>query len=109
MVNDSVLDSNFCFLLCPFILQFFFDFLLLADRALQVNNLPFKCLNLRLNIIKLILSDLQVSLGPQTHIGDLRECCIVFLLDLCNFFLSIVLDLVHRLVVVSLHGKDILL
>ena len=45
MVDDSVFYSDLCFLLCPFVLQFFFDFFLLANRALQVNNLPFESLN----------------------------------------------------------------
>ena len=65
-------------------------------------------LDIVLRISQLVLGDLQVSLGPQAHIGDLIQTRLVFLLNFPNFIGSILVDLLHHLPIVLLHQPDIL-
>ena len=108
-MDFTILLLNFSFLLCPFKLQFVFDLSLLLQRDLSINDLSVESLDIRLDISKLVLRYLKLSLRLEAHLFDLLSCSIILGENFLLFFLSIILNLLHRFVVVSLHGEDLLL
>ena len=83
--------------------------LLFLKLELLVTNEAHESLKLRLNICQLVLCDLKVGLRSKTHVGDLVEACLVLLLNLTNFLLSVIIDLIHHFLVVPFHGLNGLL
>ena len=74
-MNNVVLNIDFSFLLSPLNVQLLNYFLLLFEGNISVKDLAIKSLDLRLHISQFVLSDLQISLGPQTHLSDLCQGC----------------------------------
>ena len=108
LMDCVVLDVDLRLLLGPLEVQLLNDFLLLVQRDVSIEDLAIKSLDFRLYISQLVLPDLQVSLRSQTHLSHLSQGSQIFLLDLENFGPSILFNLRHCLIVVSLHGLDIL-
>ena len=108
-MDDVVLDVDLVSFLSILEVKFLDLLLLFLELELLVANEAHESLELRLNISQLVLRDLKVGLRSQTHVGDLVEACLVLLLNLANFLLCVVIDLVHHFLVVTLHGLDGLL
>ena len=108
-MDFTILLLNFSFLLCPFKLQFVFDLSLLLQRDLSINDLSVESLDIRLDICELVLRNLKFSLRLKAHLFDLLSSSIVLGENFLLLFLSIILNLLHRFVVVSLHSEDLLL
>ena len=65
-------------------------------------------LDFLLDIRELVFSDLKVSRGTKRHILHLNKGSVILIFDLNDFVLGILVDLVHRLFVISLHSNDVL-
>ena len=76
---------------------------------LLVTNEAHQSLKIRLSFSQLVLCYLKVGFRSQTHVSDLVEACLVLLLNLTNFLLCVVIDLIHHFLVVALHGLNGLL
>ena len=86
------------------------DLLLLFFKLeLLVTNEAHQSLKIRLSFSQLVLCNLKVGFRSQTHVGDLVEACLVLLLNLTNFLLCVVIDLIHHFLVVTFHGLNGLL
>jgi len=107
LMDDIVLDVDLGLLLGPLKVQLRLVFLLFIQLDLLVIDPAGECLDLRLDVSELVLGDLQISLGAQTHIRHLIQTGLVFLLDFTDLRLCILGNLLHRLVVVPLHCFDV--
>ena len=107
LMDDIVLDVDLSLLLGPLKVQLLLVFLLFIQLDLLVIDPAGECLDLRLYVSKLVFGDLQISLGAQTHVRHLIQTGLVFLLDLTDLRLSVLGDLLHRLIIVPLHRFDV--
>ena len=108
-MDDVVLDVDLISFLRILEVELLDLLLLFLKLELLVSDEAHERLELRLNISQLVLCDLKVGLRSQTHVGDLVEARLVLLLDLTNFLLCVIVDLIHHFLVVALHGLNGLL
>ena len=108
-MDDVVLDVDLISFLSVLEVKLLDLLLLLLKLELLVTDEAHEGLELRLDVSQLVLCDLKVGLRSQTHVGDLVEARLVLLLDLTNFLLCVIVDLIHHFLVVALHGLNGLL
>jgi hypothetical protein len=108
-VDNVILDLNLCLFLFVFkakslnILPLFFQLdLLVCDLALQYFELV-------LSISKLVLGQLDLSLGGCSHRGHLLLVILELFLNELDLTVCVLSDLTHSLLVVSLHCLNILI
>lgn len=107
LMDDVVFYIDFCLFLGPLSIQLQFVFLLFIQLDLFVIDPARERLDLWLDVSELVLSYLEVGFRAETHVCNLCQTSLVFLPDLNNLGLSVLSDLLHRFVVVSLHRLNI--
>ena len=107
-MDDVIFNVDLGFFLSPLKVQLLNDLLLLFKRNISVKNLAIESFYFRLHISQLVLRNLQISLGPKTHFGDLSEGSQVLLLNFEDLRASILFNLLHCLIVVPLHSLNVL-
>ena len=108
-MNDLILGVNFSLLLLLLEAELLNVLLLLVKLCSLVADLALESLELFLDVRKFVLRQLNLTLGSGCHLHDLLFIIRELLSNQGRLSIRVLDDLVHHLLVVSLHGAYILL